>query len=100
VTPGAVLAPEYTSENLELLSAGICNLEHHIKNMKKFGLNPVVAINCFSPDTAPEIAMIRERALAAGALDAVECRHWAKVRPWAGFRNVQRCLVLALAVPA
>ena len=27
VRPGAVLAPEYTSENLELLAAGCCNMQ-------------------------------------------------------------------------
>ncbi len=37
----------------------------------------VVAINQFKDDTPAEIALIRERALAVGAEDAVLSNHWA-----------------------
>ena len=37
----------------------------------------VVAINMFKDDTPAEIALIREKAIAAGAEDALLCTHWA-----------------------
>ena len=78
VAPGATLGPEYTTENLALLNAGVCNMQHHIKNALKFGVAPVVAINRFATDSDAEIAAVRAAALAAGALDAIECNHWAE----------------------
>ena len=46
----------------------------HLENMRKFGVNPVVAINVFSDDTDKEIAAVREEAdmidLVARALEA------------------------------
>lgn len=38
VTPGAPLATEYTEENLELLQAGLPNLQRHISSAAKFGV--------------------------------------------------------------
>eukprot|EP00049_Salpingoeca_infusionum_P017983 m.355260 g.355260 ORF g.355260 m.355260 type:complete len:927 (-) comp17207_c0_seq1:155-2935(-) len=76
VTPGKPLAEEYTQENLELLEKGVCNVTQHIENAKKFGVPVVVAINKFVTDTDAEIALLRERCIAAGALDAVMTSHW------------------------
>jgi formyltetrahydrofolate synthetase len=47
------------------------NLEAHIQNMRSFGVPTVVVVNSFPTDTAAEHALIRERALAAGADFAV-----------------------------
>lgn len=77
VTPGTPLPAAYKQENLPLLDAGCANLARHIENATKFGVPVVVAINVFSSDTDNEIALIREKAIAAGALDAVRCTHWA-----------------------
>ncbi|EGD77864.1 MTHFD1L protein [Salpingoeca rosetta] len=77
VVPGTPLAQEYKEENLELLSKGICNVEQHIANAKKFGVPVVVAINAFATDTEAELNLLRERCVAAGALDAVVSSHWA-----------------------
>ncbi|MEJ5197785.1 MAG: formate--tetrahydrofolate ligase [Anaerolineae bacterium] len=77
VVAGKPLDHAYTSENLPLLEKGICNLEAHIENVKRFGVPVVVAINQFKDDTSAEHALIRERAIAAGAEDAVLCTHWA-----------------------
>jgi methylenetetrahydrofolate dehydrogenase (NADP+)/methenyltetrahydrofolate cyclohydrolase/formyltetrahydrofolate synthetase len=77
VTPGAPLAPEYTDENLELLEKGLCNLGAHIRNALKFGIPVVVAVNAFHTDTAAELEMIREYAVAQGAEDSVVTTHWA-----------------------
>ncbi|MFO7898982.1 MAG: formate--tetrahydrofolate ligase [Planctomycetota bacterium] len=77
VVPGRSLDPAYTEENLELLKAGCCNLERHIRNAKKFGVNVVVAVNKFTTDTDTEIEAVREAALAAGADGAYLSDVWA-----------------------
>ncbi|MEN6364533.1 MAG: formate--tetrahydrofolate ligase, partial [Rectinema sp.] len=77
VTPGKPLASAYTQENLELVRAGIANLKAHLDIVKKFGLPAVVAINSFPTDTAAEQEIVRDAALAAGAVDAVVARNWA-----------------------
>jgi methylenetetrahydrofolate dehydrogenase (NADP+)/methenyltetrahydrofolate cyclohydrolase/formyltetrahydrofolate synthetase len=76
VTAGAPLAPEYTEENLELLKAGLPNLQAHIHNAKRFGIPVVVAVNSFKDDTPAEVELVRQGAIAAGAEDAVVSRHW------------------------
>jgi methylenetetrahydrofolate dehydrogenase (NADP+) / methenyltetrahydrofolate cyclohydrolase / formyltetrahydrofolate synthetase len=77
VVAGKPLAPEYTDENLELLRAGLPNLERHIQNALKFGVNVVVAVNSFATDTPAEVEIIREASLKMGAMDAVVSTHWA-----------------------
>jgi methylenetetrahydrofolate dehydrogenase (NADP+) / methenyltetrahydrofolate cyclohydrolase / formyltetrahydrofolate synthetase len=76
VTAGKPLAPEYTEENLELLKAGLGNLQHHIKNARSFGIPVVVAVNSFKDDTDAEVELVRKAALDAGAEDAVVSTHW------------------------
>lgn len=41
-------SPHFSHQNLELLKAGLCNVERHIENAKKFGVPVVVAINVFA----------------------------------------------------
>ncbi len=77
VVAGKPLAPEYTDENLGLLKAGLANLERHIQNAGKFGVNVVVAVNSFATDTPAEVELIRKSALEFGAMDAVVSTHWA-----------------------
>ena len=77
VVAGKPLDHTYTSENLPLLEKGCANLEAHIENIKRHGVPVVVAINMFKDDTPAEIALIREKAMAAGAEDALLCTHWA-----------------------
>jgi len=76
VKAGQPLDPAYTEENLDLLRAGLCNLEAHIKNALRYGIPVVVAVNSFKDDTPAEIEMVREAAIKAGAEDAVVARHW------------------------
>jgi len=59
VVAGKPLPTEYTQENLELLEKGCENLFHHVANVKKSGINPVVCINKFYTDTPAEIALIK-----------------------------------------
>ena len=76
VVAGRPLDAAYTVENLDLLRAGLGNLQHHIRNAKKFGINVVVAINSFKDDTQAEVELVRKAALDAGAEDSVVCTHW------------------------
>ncbi|CDR31487.1 Formate--tetrahydrofolate ligase [Acholeplasma oculi] len=46
--------------NIEALKKGLTNLEKHIENVKKFGLNAVVAINKFPNDLDSEIDILYE----------------------------------------
>ncbi len=76
VVPGTPLHPTYTEENIELLRAGLENMQAHIKNARRFGVPVVVAINAFESDTDAEVALVRQAALATGAEDAVVSKHW------------------------
>jgi formyltetrahydrofolate synthetase len=77
VVAGKPLAPEYTEENLDLLKKGVPNMEKHIQNALKYGVNVVVAVNSFKDDKPAEVELVRKAALAAGAMDAIVCTHWA-----------------------
>ena len=77
VVPGRPLDEAYTSENLELLEAGLSNLVAHIDNAKKFGITVVVAVNAFHTDTDAEVEVVKKAALDAGAAAAVTSDHWA-----------------------
>ena len=77
VVAGRPLDPAYTSENLPLLRAGMANLEAHIATARSFGVPVVVAINKFPTDTQHEHDLIKEMALAAGAVDSVTTDHHA-----------------------
>jgi formyltetrahydrofolate synthetase len=76
VVAGKPLDAAYTDENLDLLQAGVGNMQHHIKNALRFGVPVVVAVNSFATDTPAEVELVRKAALEAGAEDAVVARHW------------------------
>ena len=79
VVAGKPLDAAYTAENLELLSAGMSNMLHHIKTARKFGIPVVVAVNRFLTDSPAELELIRKAAIEeGGAEDAVICDHWEK----------------------
>ncbi|HSF82461.1 MAG TPA: formate--tetrahydrofolate ligase [Anaerolineales bacterium] len=76
VVAGKPLDAAYTEENLDLLRAGLPNLQHHIKNALGFGIPVVVAVNSFATDTKAEVELVRDAAVEAGAEDAVVSTHW------------------------
>jgi methylenetetrahydrofolate dehydrogenase (NADP+)/methenyltetrahydrofolate cyclohydrolase/formyltetrahydrofolate synthetase len=76
VVAGKPLDAAYTDENLDLLRAGLGNLQHHIKNALRYGVPVVVAVNSFATDTQAEVDLVRQAALEAGAEDSVVARHW------------------------
>lgn len=57
---GGVSKNSLKEENLEALKVGIANLDRHIKNMKKFGVPVVVAINKFDTDSESELNYIKD----------------------------------------
>jgi formate--tetrahydrofolate ligase len=75
VVPGRPLPAEYTEENLSLLEKGACNLFHHVDNVIKSGINPVVCINRFHTDTSDEIALIKRLCAGHGVRCALS-EHW------------------------
>jgi len=78
ITPGGALHEIYRTENIDILRKGCVNLRKHISNAREYGIPVVVAINKFETDTEAEIAVVREEALAAGAMDAIPANHWAE----------------------
>ena len=72
---GGVEKDDLKKENLDALKKGIPNLERHIKNIKKFGLEVIVAINHFITDTDKEVKIIQEQCSKLG-VKASLCTHW------------------------
>jgi len=58
---GGAAKEEYNTPNIERVTKGFANLEKHIENCKKFGLNPVVAINAFPSDSEEEVKLIQDK---------------------------------------
>lgn len=56
---GGVPKDQLSTENLDALAKGICNLEKHIENLQKFGVPIVVTLNSFITDTQAEYEYIR-----------------------------------------
>jgi len=56
---------------------GVVNLERHIRNLKQYGLAPVVAINHFVADTQDEIAVVEKKCRELGVRVATS-KHWAE----------------------
>lgn len=73
---GAKLA-DLKEEHLPELKAGLANLNRHIKNMQRYGVPLVVAINHFVSDTDAEIQMIKDNCQQLG-VNVVTADAWAK----------------------
>ncbi len=72
---GGVEKDGLKKENLDALKKGMPNLERHIQNIKKFGLEVIVAINHFVTDTDREIKIIQEQC-AKLSVKVNLCTHW------------------------
>jgi formate--tetrahydrofolate ligase len=64
-------------EDLAALERGLPNLEHHIMNVKQFGLPVVVAVNRFTSDSEAELQMVIDAAKRAGVRVAMN-EVWAR----------------------
>ena len=74
---GGIEKDDLKKENVDALKRGMVNLERHIENIKKFGLEPVVAINHFELDTNKEIKTIFNFCKNI-KVEVSECKHWAR----------------------
>lgn len=98
VVAGKGLDAVYKGENLDLLRAGLPNLERHVKNVASYGIPVVVAINHFSTDTDAEVAVVAEGAMKAGAFAAVKSTGWAD--GGGGVKDLGEAVVKACAQPS
>jgi formate--tetrahydrofolate ligase len=73
---GGVPAAEAGKENREALERGMQNLEKHLDSVRKFGLEPVVALNVRAGDTAAELDYVIDglgkQGVDAGRADSFE----------------------------
>ena len=74
---GGLKKDELKSEDVNALKKGLPNLERHINNIKKFGLDLVVAINHFVTDTDKEIKIIDDFCK-KNKIKVSLCKHWEK----------------------
>ena len=72
---GGIEKENLKEENLEALKKGLPNLDRHISNVKKFGLELIVAINHFISDTDKEVNLVQEYCKKLGVKVSL-CTHW------------------------
>ena len=73
---GGVAKADLGAENLEALQKGMANLDRHVRNVRRFGVPAVVAINKFYTDTEAEHALIQEHCRRELGIEALVCEHW------------------------
>jgi len=73
---GGVAKEDLGAENLDALRQGCKNLERHMRNLGKFGVPVVVAINRYTADTDAEVELVSEFCSKYG-VRAINCTHWA-----------------------
>ena len=74
---GGVKKDSLGKPDVEAVRRGAANLRRHIRNVKRFGVPAVVALNRFVTDTEPELEAVREECAAEG-VDAALCEVWEK----------------------
>ena len=69
---------DLATPNLTALEKGLPNLERHVENIRhRYGLPCVVALNHFTADTEPELALLR-RHMDRQGVPLVIARHWSE----------------------
>lgn len=81
---------EYNTPSLERVKNGFKNLEKHIENIRKFNIEPVVAINSFISDSEEEVTYIIDACASLG-VQAVVSEGWAKGGK--GTKNLAKAVV-------
>jgi len=90
---GGANPDEYNTPSIERVEKGFANLGKHLENMKKFGLQPVVAINNFYTDSEEEVNLVIEKCASMG-VQAVLSEGWA--RGGAGTAKLAEAVVAAV----
>ena len=57
---GGVAKDDLKEENVQAVRDGLANLERHIKNIRSFGVEPIVALNAFVTDTDAEEQVVQD----------------------------------------
>ena len=73
---GGVAKEDVNVKNTEAIKEGIHNLLKHVENIRKYGLNPIVAINKFTSDTEEELDVLKK--LLEGKVEYSLLENWAK----------------------
>jgi formate--tetrahydrofolate ligase len=68
---GGVKKENLGTPDVAALKKGLVNLEAHVKNVQKFGVPPVVALNRFTSDSDEEIQVVLDAAKSWGARAAL-----------------------------
>jgi formate--tetrahydrofolate ligase len=97
IKPGKPLPPELMEENPTDVEAGIPNLRKHVEIVRRFGVQPVVAINAFPQDHDSEHAVIQRFCNGIGVRTAVT-RHVAE--GGAGARELAEVVMEAAHEPS
>ncbi len=74
---GGVQKEDYNTPNIDAVKEGFKNLEKHIENIRKYNIEPVVAINAFVSDSDEEINYVKTTCEGLG-VQAVLSEGWAK----------------------
>ncbi|MGP9844796.1 formate--tetrahydrofolate ligase [Brachybacterium sp. 107] len=74
---GGVAKADLADEDIDATRAGTVNLARHVENLRKFGLEPVIALNRFPTDTEAELEAVLTWAREQGFRAALS-EVWAK----------------------
>ena len=74
---GGAKKEAYNTSSLEKVQEGFSNLEKHIENIRKFNIEPVVAINSFISDSEEEVQYVKDACANLG-VQAILSEGWAK----------------------
>ena len=88
---GGVAKGDLGHEDLAALKRGLVNLERHVANVRKFGLDVLVAINRFETDTQAELDLIAHVAREKFGVQTVVNESWG--RGGAGAEDLARAVV-------
>tara|TARA_Y100000034_G_scaffold134927_1_gene204890 strand:- start:64969 stop:66642 length:1674 start_codon:yes stop_codon:yes gene_type:complete len=87
---GGAKKEEYNMPSMERVILGFGNLEKHIENIRKFNIEPVVAINAFDSDSAEEVDYVISKCSQLG-VQAILSQGWAKGGD--GTKNLAKAVV-------
>lgn len=74
---GGLDKKDLTRPDPAAVERGMANLEKHLSNLARFGLQVVVALNQFTQDSDEELAVVEERCAGLG-VKAIRASHWSE----------------------
>ncbi|MCQ1948539.1 MULTISPECIES: formate--tetrahydrofolate ligase [Arthrobacter] len=96
---GGIPKSDLAAENLPALQAGTVNLHRHLENIRRFGINPVVAVNRFITDTEAELRWLIDWCAEEGVTAAV-ADVWAQGGGGPGGDDLAAAVLRALEQPS